>query len=291
MHISGQFLFLELGSTCISNLHLITFPASSISEASGSEDWGREGGGSLWQVSKPSSLVEVKRRRRSHSRTLYSFAAAGPGPLVLETRKWTGRDARSCLMDSLSLLDLFLLNLVPCCWWSVCYLGGCFAFLLPALPQNLLREAAESPSGVFYRFVSKIQDCCRARASPLLCAPFGGARRTRKVISSPRLGTQMEKVLHLFFPFSLHQECWLLSQASCAQDALRRKWSCAPVRETSPVWTHACQDLLQQAASQDLAPCRHSELFVEWMHEGCFSTMCFTAGRCGSVAECQPMNQ
>lgn len=111
-----------------------------------------------------------------------------------------------------SLLDL-LLNLVPCYWWSVCFLGVMLCFSPTRSAPELPGRGSQSSSGVFYRFTFKVQDGLRAPASPFLCAPSWGARRTRKVISSLRLGTQMEKVLHLCFSFSLCQEHWLLLPA------------------------------------------------------------------------------
>lgn len=127
-----------------------------------------------------------------------------------------------------------LLNLVPCYWWSVCFLGVMLCFSPRRSAPELPGRGSQSPSSVFYKFMSKVQDGLRALASPLLRAPSFGARRTRKVISSLRLGTQMEKMLHLSFSFSFCQERWLLLQASCARDTLSRKQSCVPVKGALP---------------------------------------------------------
>lgn len=107
----------------------------------------------LWQVSKPSNLMEV-RRGRSHPRTLppHLPARAGLVFLVLEARKWTRQDAWSCLMDSPwwgSLLDL-LLNLVPCYWWSVCFLGVMLCFSPTRSAPELPGRGSQSPPSVFY---------------------------------------------------------------------------------------------------------------------------------------------
>lgn len=212
-----------------------------------------------------------------------------PSSWALEARKWTRQGALSCLMDSPwsgSLLDL-LLNLVPCYWWSVCFLGVMLCFSPTRSAPELPGRGSQSSSGVFYRFTFKVQDGLRVPASPFLCAPSWGARRTRKAISSLRLGTQMEKVLHLSFSFSLCQEHWLLLPAVMRSGCSEQEvvlWVCQGR-------TPQCGPTLPRISSGRLPPSTWYLVAIQnYLLNGCikvgFSRMCFSLGQCDSVAEC-----
>lgn len=93
--------------------------------------------GLLLSVYNPSGIIEVMGRSMPHSRTLPSPWSAGSGCLVLEARKWTQKRWQELFdvidSDGASPLDLFLLNLVLCYWWFLCFLAWCFGLPLPTL--------------------------------------------------------------------------------------------------------------------------------------------------------------